>query len=155
MEIVKPVMMALQTIAAIESEARELVESEAPSKSSAENDAEITPLIEKIGASSIAEIERLVGALEESKNFLEFEGKRIQRETSRYINLGRTASASVEIMFDAVRGVTAGQPDRAGLSAGKLTGSVLAANGTSLSLRLAPSAGNPLAHTVSECEANN
>ena len=33
--------------------------------------------------------------------------------------------------------------------------SVVAAKGTSLSLRLAPSAGNPLAHTVSGCEAKD
>jgi hypothetical protein len=36
-------------LAAIESEARELIQSEAPSKSSAETDSEIAPLIEKIG----------------------------------------------------------------------------------------------------------
>jgi hypothetical protein len=103
MEVMKPVMMALQTLAAIESEARELIQSEAPSKSSAETDAEIAPLIEKIGASSIAEIERLVGELQEAKNFLQSEGKRIQREIARYTNLAQAASASVETIFDALR----------------------------------------------------
>jgi putative protein kinase ArgK-like GTPase of G3E family len=105
METMKPVMMALQTLAAIESEARELIQSDASSKPSAETDAEIAPLIENIGASSIAGIERLVAELQEARNFLQSEGKRIQRETARYINLARTASASVEIMFDAVRPV--------------------------------------------------
>jgi len=103
MEVMKPVMMALQTLADIESEARELIQSDASSKPSAETDAEIAPLIENIGASSIAGIERLVAELQEARNFLQSEGKRIQRETARYINLARTASASVEIMFDAVR----------------------------------------------------
>ena len=105
MDGMKPVTRALQTLAAIESEARELTQSDESSKPSAETDAEIAPLIENIGASSIAEIERLVAELQEARNFLQSEGKRIQRETARYINLARTASASVEIMFDAVRPV--------------------------------------------------
>jgi hypothetical protein len=104
MEDMKPVMMALQTLAAIESETRESIHAQAPSKPSAEADAEIGPLIEKIGASSIAEIEKLVGELQETKNFLQSEGKRIQRETARYTNLAQRASASVQIIFDTVRG---------------------------------------------------
>jgi hypothetical protein len=100
MEAMKPVMMALQTLAAIEKRSSR-TQSDASSKPSAETDAEIAPLIENIGASSVAEIERLVAELQEARNFLQSEGKRIQRETARYINLARTASASVEIMFEA------------------------------------------------------
>jgi hypothetical protein len=104
MEGMKPVMMALQTLAAIESEARELIHAEAPSKPSTETDAEIAPRIDKIGAASIGEIEKLIGELQEAKSFLQSEGERIQREADRYTNLAQTASASVEIIFDAVRG---------------------------------------------------
>jgi hypothetical protein len=104
MEGMKPLMMTLQTLAAIESESRELIHAEAPSKSSTENGAEIEPLIEKIGATSIAEIEKLIGEMQEAKNFLQSEGERIQREMARYTNLAQTASASVKIIFDTVRG---------------------------------------------------
>jgi hypothetical protein len=104
MEGMKPVMMALQTLAAIESETREFIQAEAPSQVSIATDAEIAPLIEKIGATSIAEIEKLVDVMQDAKNFLRSEGKRIQREATRYTKLAETASASVEIIFDTVRG---------------------------------------------------
>jgi hypothetical protein len=104
MEDMKPVTRALQTLAAIESETRELIHAEAPSTGSTETDAEIVPLVQKIGARSIAEIEKLIGEMQEAKNFLQTEWERIQRETARYTNLAKTTSASVEIIFDAVRG---------------------------------------------------
>jgi hypothetical protein len=104
MDGMKPVTRALQTLAAIESETRQLILAEAPSTRSTETDAEIAPLIEKIGTTSIGEIEKLIDELQEAKNFLQSEGERIQRETARYTNLAQTASASVEIIFDTVRG---------------------------------------------------
>jgi hypothetical protein len=104
MEGMKPVMTALQILAAIENETRELILANAPSKRPIETDAEISPLIEKIGATSIAEIEKQIGELQEAKNFLQSEGERVQREITRYTNLAQTASASVEIIFDVVRG---------------------------------------------------
>jgi hypothetical protein len=58
--------------------------------------AEIAPLIQKIGATSIGEIQKLIDELQEVKNFLQFEGKRILRETTRYTKLTHTASASAE-----------------------------------------------------------
>jgi hypothetical protein len=84
MEDMKPVTRALQTLAAIESETRELIHAEAPSTGSTETDAEIVPLVQKIGARSIAEIEKLIGEMQEAKNFLQTEWERIQRETARY-----------------------------------------------------------------------
>ena len=62
--------------------------------SSAEMDVEIAPLVLKVGASSIAEFEKLLSELQEAKNFLQSEGERVQRETAQYINLARAASAS-------------------------------------------------------------
>jgi hypothetical protein len=59
---------------------------------------------QKIGATSIAEIERLIEQLQETRNFLESEGERIQRETARYINLTQRALASVRIIFDTLSG---------------------------------------------------
>jgi hypothetical protein len=49
MEAMKPVTMALQTLAAIERETRELILAEAPSTRSIEIDAEIVSLIQKMG----------------------------------------------------------------------------------------------------------
>ena len=99
-----PVTRALQTLAAIESESRELILAEAPSTGSTEIDAEIVPLVQKIEAGSIAEIEKMIGEMQEAKNFLQTEWERIQRETARYMKLAQTASASVEIIFETVRG---------------------------------------------------
>jgi len=101
MDGMKPVTRTLQTLAAIESE---LILAEAPSQRLTETDAEIVLLIEKIGATSIGEIEKLIGGMQEAKNFLQSEKKRIQRETARYTKLAQTASASIEIIFDTVRG---------------------------------------------------
>ena len=69
-----------------------------------ETDAEIVLLIEKIGATSIGEIEKLIRGMQEAKNFLQSEKERIQPETARYTKLAQTASASIEIIFDTVRG---------------------------------------------------
>ena len=86
MESIKPVTRALQTLAAIESESRELILAEAPSTGSTEIDAEIVPLVQKIEAGSIAEIEKVIGEMQEAKNFLQTEWERIQRETARYMS---------------------------------------------------------------------
>jgi len=103
MEGMKPVTTALQTLAAIEGESRELILAEATSTGSTEID-ELVPLVQKIGARSIAEIEKMIGEMQEAKNFLQTEWERIQRETARYMKLAQTASASVEIIFETVRG---------------------------------------------------
>ena len=65
---------------------------EAPSQRLTETDAEIVLLIEKIGATSIGEIEKLIGETQEAKNFLQSEKERIQRETACYTKLAQTAS---------------------------------------------------------------
>jgi hypothetical protein len=94
-------------------ESRDLVDVEAPSTPKTGTDADIAPLIQKVGATSIAEIEKLMGELQEVKNFLQSEGERIQRETAHYMNLTQLASSSVKIIFDAVSGWReAGHPIR-------------------------------------------
>jgi hypothetical protein len=104
MEGIEPVTRALQTLAAIKNESRELILAQAPSTGSTEIDAELVPLVQKIEARSIAEIEKMIGEMQEAKNFLQTEWERIQRETARYMKLAQTASASVEIIFETVRG---------------------------------------------------
>jgi prophage DNA circulation protein len=77
--------------------------SDAEALSPLETDAEIAPLVLKVGASSIAEFEKLSSELQEAKNFLQSEGERVHREIAQYTNLARTASASVKIISDSVR----------------------------------------------------
>ena len=65
-------------------------------------DTEIAPLIEKVGARSIAEIDRLMAELQEVKGHLQSERARIEREALTYTNLAHMASATVKIISDAV-----------------------------------------------------
>jgi hypothetical protein len=58
----------------------------------------IGPLVQKVGATPIAEIERLIGELEAARNYLKSEADRIQREMARYEYLCNTASGSVKII---------------------------------------------------------
>ena len=68
-----------------------------------ETDTEIAPIIQKLGATSIADIDNLVSELQEARDYLQSEEERIRAETVRYISLTGAASASVKIIFDAVR----------------------------------------------------
>jgi hypothetical protein len=62
----------------------------------------LAPLIEKVGATSIVEIDRLIAELQDARNYLIWEGQRIERETVRYANLTLMASATTKIISDAV-----------------------------------------------------
>src|SRR5262245_37668058 len=64
--------------------------------------AEITPLIQKLGATSIAEIERLIVELQKAKDHLHSEQERIEREAIRYTTLMQTASTTAKIISDAI-----------------------------------------------------
>ena len=68
-----------------------------------ETDTEIAPIIQKLGATSIADIDNLVSELQEARDYLQSEGERIRAETVRYISLTGAASASVKIIVDALR----------------------------------------------------
>src|SRR3954449_1715418 len=68
-----------------------------------ETDTQIAPIIQKLGATSIADIDNLVSELQEAKDYLQSEGERIRIETVRYVSLRGAASASVKIIFDALR----------------------------------------------------
>ena len=68
----------------------------------AETDAEIATFIQKVEAASIAEIDRLLAELEDAKNHLQSEEKRIEQEVARYTNLARMASTTAKIISDAV-----------------------------------------------------
>src|SRR5262249_56144101 len=75
-----------------------------PPRGKSETDVDIAPLVQKIGATSIAEVEKIIGELQAAKDFLESEGERVQREAERYTTLTQMASASVKIISDTVAG---------------------------------------------------
>jgi hypothetical protein len=68
----------------------------------AETGAEIAPFILKVGATSIAEIDRLLAELEEAKNYLQSEGRRIELEMAGYTNLTQMTSLTAKIISEAV-----------------------------------------------------
>jgi hypothetical protein len=87
----------------------DIIESETRDRSA--TDVEIAPLVEKVGAKSLAEIEKMIGELQQAKDFLQSEGERVQRETEQYTSLTQMASASVKIISDTVaRWREAGHP---------------------------------------------
>ena len=103
MDVMEPGKWA-QVLEMIESESRALVHAEAPSTPKSEIDVEIAPLVQKLGTTSIAEIEKMIGELQEARDFLQAEGERVQRETEHYTTLTQMASASVKIISDTVAG---------------------------------------------------
>ena len=99
----EPGERARKALDIIESETRDLVHSGPPTRKS-ETDVNIAPLVQKIGATSIAEVEKIIGELQAAKDFLESEGERVQREAEHYTTLTQMASASVKIISDTVAG---------------------------------------------------
>ena len=83
---------------------RDLVHPEVSSTPKTETDVYIAPVIQKIGSPSIAQIERLIGELQQAKNFLASERERIERETVRYIKFAQMASDSVKFIFNTLPG---------------------------------------------------
>src|SRR5215813_8538099 len=94
-------------------ESRDLPHIEPPSTPKTGTDSGVARLIQNVGAPSIAEFEKLIGELQEVRNFLQSDGERIQQEKARYINLTQMASGWVKIILDVVAGWReAGHPMR-------------------------------------------
>jgi len=53
-----------------------------------------------VGATSIADIEKLIEELQTARDYLKVEGERVRWLTARYAHLARTASASVKIIAE-------------------------------------------------------
>jgi hypothetical protein len=62
----------------------------------------IGELINKVSATSIAEVEKVISNLEAVRNYLKSEGDRIQQEMARYAHLTDTASASAKIIVESL-----------------------------------------------------
>jgi hypothetical protein len=82
-----------------------------------ESDQGLALLIRSVGLTSITDIESLVSELQEAKNYLQSEGERIRAETARYVALTGAASASVKIIFDALRAWRTAPPNQSQASA--------------------------------------
>ena len=55
-----------------------------------------------VGATSIADIEKLIEELQTARDYLQAEGERVRRLTTRYAHLTQTASASVKIISESL-----------------------------------------------------
>ena len=93
-----------QVLEMIESESRALNQAEAPSTPQSETDLEVAPLVQKLGTTSIVEVEKMIEELQEARDFLQAEGERVQREAEHYTTLSQMASASLKIISDTVAG---------------------------------------------------
>jgi hypothetical protein len=100
----EPGEWARKALDIIENETRDLIHVGPPLTPRPEPDVEIAALIQKVGASSISEVEKIIEKLQEAKDFLESERERVQHETERYTTLTQMASASVKIISDTVAG---------------------------------------------------
>ena len=93
-----------QPLAANEEEAPDLAGAEQLSEPIIEeSDQGLASLIRSVGLTSITDIESLVSELQDARDYLQSEGERIRAEIGRYIALTGAASASVKIIFDALR----------------------------------------------------
>jgi hypothetical protein len=104
----------------IEQEVLDLGDAEQLTAPLTESDQDLASLIRHVGMTSISDIDQLIGELEEARDYLKSEEERIRAETARYTALTQAASASVKIIFDAVRDWRkAGKSDRMQLSASR------------------------------------
>jgi hypothetical protein len=95
-----------------------LVKSASPGEGATEMSETLEELVQKLGTTSIAEIDKLISDLQAVRRYLKAEGDRIRQEMARYAHLSDTASASVKIITeslgqwrkgnDAARGEAAG-----------------------------------------------
>jgi hypothetical protein len=92
---------ALAANLVVEGEVCDLAQAEVSTQTETDT-TEIAPLIQQVGATSIAEIDRLIADLQGAKSYLQSEGERIERETVRYTNLTQMASFTAKIIFDAI-----------------------------------------------------
>jgi hypothetical protein len=67
-----------------------------------ETPTEIVPFIQKIGAASIEEIDRLFAELQLAKELLQSELERVEQEVVRFTDLAQMASITTKIIVDAM-----------------------------------------------------
>jgi hypothetical protein len=103
----------LVRVNAVEDELRDLIRREvaqAPAKEFADNPSALgfsPPLVPSTqngsGATPIDSLERLIGELQQTRDYLRTEAQPIERASARYTQMAQTASASVQIISDTLR----------------------------------------------------
>ena len=88
---------------AVEGEMRDLVRGVAAARKSAAETGSgaadgVLPVIARIAAASLEEIDKLIGDLQDSRNYLQAEAERIQREAARYSELSDNALQAAKII---------------------------------------------------------
>ena len=93
---------------AVEGEMRDLVRGVAAARKAAETNTEtadgVLPVIARIAAASLEEIDKLIRDLQDSRNYLKAEADRIQREAARYSELSDNALQAAKIITQHLNG---------------------------------------------------
>ena len=72
------------------------------SSTQTETNTDLAQLIEKLGATSVAEIERIIMELQGAKNHLQSKMQRIERETVHYVTFAQLALDTTKIISETV-----------------------------------------------------
>jgi hypothetical protein len=112
---------AVAAVAAVVEEVRDLLSADgaaAPEPSAEEpldfGSTKLTAMIQKMSSTPVVELDRLIGQLQEARDYLQSECERIERETTGYVELSQTALESVKIIAETVgEWRKAGHPVRA------------------------------------------
>jgi hypothetical protein len=108
MSIFKHEITGLEQVEAVEGEIREFVRRDvAGLRQHPENDGKvvadnISSLLQRVSASSVQEIDRLISELKTLRERLHKEGERVQREIVEYASLRRAAMQSTKIIAESL-----------------------------------------------------
>jgi hypothetical protein len=90
----------------VEGEIRELVRRGlAPGRLESTTEAgmsNLNSLIQRVSGSSVLEIEKLIGQLQELRDYLMKEGQRVQREITEYAHMSQAATKSTKIIAESL-----------------------------------------------------
>ncbi len=95
------------TVANVEGEIRDFVRRDmasAPRRPDAAdtNPASLNQLIERVGGTSIKELDQLISELTVVRDYLKAEGERVQREIANYAQVSQAAMSSAKVILDSM-----------------------------------------------------
>ena len=100
---------AVATVSSVEGEIREFVRRDlsASRKLPAADAPDLGPgnlnsLLDRVGGTSIKEIDNLIAELQLVRDYLQAEGERVQREIANYTQVSQAAMASAKIILDSM-----------------------------------------------------
>jgi hypothetical protein len=90
----------------IEGEVRELIRrglaTARPAPGGEAGMSNLSSLIQRVSGTSVQEIEKLIGELQELRDYLMKEGQRIQREITEYAHMSQAATKSTKIIAESL-----------------------------------------------------